>query len=221
MEKHFMIDIEATGIDPRKEDLLSVGILECVWDGEWWHPERSREWLCRTERQPESSFAKEHMAALYARCQVTAPWPEGELRKSILLFLRECGTTGAEDTYFMGWNASNFDLPFLVSKGALVPSSYEPGPDGKDRMVGDFHYRVYEIGGALSLAQNVIGSDDRNATTDLAEHDDAGPAFDVPPGSKAHDALYDCYRQLRILNGLISMARAHYRKPFPSEGVRK
>jgi hypothetical protein len=63
-----MIDIEATGIDPTKEELLAVGILECTWDGNFWQPGRAKEWVLHTDRQPESEFAKEHMTALYAKC---------------------------------------------------------------------------------------------------------------------------------------------------------
>lgn len=65
MEKHFMIDIEATGIDHTKEDLLSIGILEAEFSQRYWRPGRSKEWIVRCERKPESEFAKEHMAALY------------------------------------------------------------------------------------------------------------------------------------------------------------
>ena len=68
MEKHFMIDIETTGIDHTKEDLLSIGILEAEFSQRYWRPGRSKEWIVRCERKPESEFAKEHMAALYEQC---------------------------------------------------------------------------------------------------------------------------------------------------------
>src|SRR5690606_39907279 len=94
--------------------------------------------------------------------------------------------------------------PFLVAKGCLHPSKYETGPDGKDVRVGDFHYRIYELGGAVSLAQNVLGYSDRQALTEAAR--EAYPELELPEG-KEHDAIYDCYRQLRMLNGLIRMTR--------------
>lgn len=205
MEKHFMIDIEATGIDPAKEALLSIGILECEFENRFWQPKRSKEWIVRCERQPESEFAKEHMTALYAKCNAAPQLTTERLRWEVLDFIRGCGTTGPDDTYFMGWNASNFDIPFLVAKGVLVPSSYELGPDGKDRMVGDFHYRIYEMGGALSLTQNARCTWDRKTITEMAK--ELQPRFPMPPG-KQHDALFDCYHQLHLLNGLLELVRA-------------
>jgi hypothetical protein len=206
MEKHFMLDIEATGISPATEELLSVGILEANWSekGGYWIPGRAKEWFCHTDRKPESSFAKEHMVELFAKCNAAPELTVERLRWEILDFLRQCGTTGVEDTYFMGWNASNFDLPFLIAKGVLFPNHYEPGPDGKDRMVGDFHYRIYEMGGAVSLAQDVTKARDRAVLIERAR--EAAPIMEVYPGKK-HDALYDCYEQLRLLNGLSELCR--------------
>lgn len=209
MEKHFMIDIEATGIDPAMEDLLSVGVLEVEFDGSFWQPKNAGEWFCHTTRKPESQFAKEHMVELYERCNALPSAPPYKrhqtMRDCLLNFIRSCGTTGAIDTYFMGWNASNFDLPFLVAKGILQTNRYETGPDGKDRMVGDFHYRVYELGGAVSLAQNVCSKMDRGALLEVAR----GMAPRIfPAQGKKHDALYDCYTQLQLLNGLIALMRS-------------
>lgn len=200
MEKHFMIDIETTGIDPTKEDLLQVGILELNLVNGRWAYGRSLELLQHSGRRPMSSFAKEHMAALYDKCNA-APWisPE-ELRAKILAFFRECGAE-PPNVYLMGWNASNFDVPFLVHNRVLVPSSYVPGPEGKDVMVGDFHYRIYELGGAVSLAQNILGYQDRNALLKTAK----GMFEMALPAGKEHDALYDCYAQTQLLNGLIAM----------------
>jgi hypothetical protein len=205
MERHFMIDIEATGIDPTCEDMLAIGLLEATFDGNFWQPGRSKEWIVHTDRQPESSFAKEHMVELFKRCNAAPEITRTRLRWEVLEFLRANGdTTGPEDTYFMGWNASNFDLPFLCFKEILVKNRYEPGPDGKDRMVGDFHYRVYEIGGAVSVIQDARRENDRGKL--LAEARRVAPGMKFPPG-KEHDALYDCYRQLHLLNGLIELGR--------------
>lgn len=205
MEKHFMIDIETTGIDPIKEDLLQIGVLEVDYDeaAGFWTPGRSFELIQHTNRKPESEFAKKHMAALYERCNVAAiTWPS-DVRGRLLHFFRECGAN-TPDVYLMGWNASNFDVPFLVHKNCLRPSEYETDAEGKDVRVGDFHYRIYEIGGAVSLAQNALGYSDRNALTEDALA--AYPEIEMPEG-KEHDAIYDCYRQLRLLNGLIRMTR--------------
>jgi hypothetical protein len=204
MEKHFMLDIEATGIDPATEELLSIGLLETDWDGDFWRPGRCKEWILHTDRQPQSEFAKEHMVELYAKCNAAPVMTVDRLRWEVLDFLRSCGTTSVTDTYLMGWNASNFDIPFLIAKGVLRSNRYETGADGKDVMVGDFHYRIYELGGAVSLAQNATREKDR---AKLIQDAKAWAPEIATPGGKKHDALFDCFEQLRLLNGLITLAR--------------
>lgn len=207
MEKHFMLDIESTGIDWHTEDLLQVGILEVTWQGRQWEPGRSLEFIQHSPRKPESEFAKQHMTDMYRRCNEAQSMPVEIARDRIINFFHECGAGGVENTYLMGWNASNFDIPFLVHKGYLQSSRYVTGEDGKDRQVGDFHYRVYEIGGAVSLVQNVLNVRDRAGVITAARASFPVPADKMPAG-KEHDALYDCYSQLALLNGLIALARA-------------
>lgn len=202
--RHFMLDIETTGIDPTKEDLLQIGMLVLDFKDGFWHPGAAFRLDQGTRRQPESEFAKKHMVELYESCNRLDVLPAETLRKEVTDFFRQHGGTGSKDTFLVGWNASNFDVPFLVHKGALVPNTYETGPDGKDVMVGDFHYQIYEIGGALSLAMDVLNRTDRKALVEEALT--AYPEIQMPEG-KQHDALYDCYRQARILNGLIRLTR--------------
>lgn len=203
MEKHFMLDIESTGIDSIKEDLLQIGILEATFDGNKWVPGRTLEIIQHTDKKPESAFAREHMAKLYEVCNRAPKWEAENIRWMILDFFAKCGATPPE-VYLMGWNASNFDVPFLVDKGCLVPSRYETQADGSDKMVGDFHYRIYELGGAISLIQNKFPKRARKDLLEEAESRDQ--SFALPEG-KQHDALYDCYSQLKTLNGLIAMAK--------------
>ena len=205
MEKHFMIDIETTGIKPESEDLLQIGVLETTFDGKFWAPGRTLEIIQHTDRKPESAFAKEHMAALYETCNRAPAWDAENIRWMMLKFFRECGAEPPQ-VYLMGWNASNFDIPFLVHKGVLQPSYYEIGPDGKDIMRGDFHYRIYELGGAVSLISNKYPKEARN---DLIKDAKARDVSTPLPAGKEHDAIYDCYSQLKILNGLLMMAREY------------
>lgn len=213
MNKHFMIDIEATGIDPKHEDLLQVGILETDFVDGFWTIGRAKEWTLFSDLKPKSAFAREHMQELFGKCNTAPPLDFKRLRWEILEFLRSCGTTGVEDTFFMGWNCSNFDLPFLVAKGILTPSSYETviEDDGKavDKMVGDFHYRIYEMGGAVSHAMNVARENDREDFMKRVREE--LKTMPKPPfGGKKHEALYDCYQQLSLLNILIKIARSSY-----------
>lgn len=205
MEKHFMIDIETTGIDPVTEDLLQVGVLEVDFVNGLWKPGRSLEFEQYTSRTPKSSFAKEHMSALYARCRETPYIPPYSARILLLTFFENCGVS-APDIYCMGWNAAGFDLPFLFYNNFLKPSSYVQAPDGKDVRVGDVHYRVYEMAGALALAENVLRVTDRKELLKSAEA--AGFSTVELPSGKEHDALYDCYKQVLILNGLIQLMKA-------------
>lgn len=203
MEKHFMIDIETTGIDPAKEDLLQVGVLEMDYREGYWWPGLSLEIIQHSGRQPTTAFAKKHMAPLYAKCN-DAPYQSPErIREQILAFFRECGANPPE-VYLMGWNASNFDVPFLMHHRVLVQSTYQQNADGTETRVGDFHYRVYELGGAVSLAQNILGyGNDREGLLKVAK--EAMTETHLPIG-KEHDALYDCYSQTRLLNGLIRLS---------------
>lgn len=193
-----MIDIEATGIDPDREE---------DWDGSEWVAGRSKEWFLRCDREPQSEFAREHMVELFRKCNAAPLLTIERLRWELLEFFRACGTKDCSDTFMMGWNCSNFDLPFLIAKGVLMAGRYET-VDGKDQMVGDFHYRIYEMGGAVSLAQNARGEKDRAKLLEQARSLDCRPY--LPKTGKKHDALYDCYAQLQLLNALIVLAKRGY-----------
>jgi hypothetical protein len=203
MEKHFHIDIETTGIDPHTEELMQIGVLEVDFVEGFWRPNRSLEIIQRTKRKPESDFAREHMHELYRRCNEAPYHKPQDIRSTLLEFFAVCGAL-SPNVYLMGWNASNFDVPFLVHNGCLRPTRYEKGGDGKDILVGDFHYRIYEIAGAIGLVQNVLKLERKEA---IGAAERMLPPFALPSGlaAKDHDALYDCYKQTHLLNGLIAM----------------
>lgn len=204
MEKHFMIDIETTGVDQKNDVILQVGILECDFnpiDG-YWKPGRSLEFIQYTDREPQTPFAMAHQKELYEKCRKANKFYDARKgRKEITDFFASCGAL-APNVFLMGWNASNFDVPFLVNAGWLMPSRYET-VNGTEIMVGDFHYRIYELGGAINFAADVK----RWTRSDMIEAALAVPSeFDLPEG-KEHDALFDCYKQLKILNGLLFRLR--------------
>lgn len=203
-EKMFMLDIETTGIQWDQNELLEVGILEMTFRDGFWEPGRTFNRPQFSDREPESEFAKEHMADLYARCNQTQPTEVSKFRALINKFFQDCGVSGCKEVYLCGWNASNFDVPFLVHHGYLKETGYETGPDGKDIQTGDFHYRIYEIAGAIQLASDVTGIRDREVLLEKAEATDQ--IVTLPEG-KDHDAIYDCYSQLKVLNGLIGLLR--------------
>lgn len=198
-EKHFMIDIESTGVDFVKDDVLEIGVVEIDFSGGYWVPGRVFHTFLHSIRKPESQFAKERMEAVYRSANASTVTTE-QARHWLLSWLKQCGKVG-HDVLFVGWNAANFDVSMLNAKGILKRPGYET-IDGKDIQVGDHHYRVYEMCGAIQLACDVL----LKPYEDFKEH--IKTAYDMPlPEGKEHDAIYDCYMQIKMLNGLIKVMR--------------
>lgn len=192
--KQFMLDIETTGVDPRTEEILQIAILELNFVNGFWEKGKVFNFFQCTDREPTTKFAREHMVELYKKCKDMERIPAAEVRKKILEFCEGCGVK-SPNIYFCGWNVGIFDLPFLAHHGYLIPARYE-----EDQLIGDCHYRVYELSGAIQFFANVRGTNEVNPLIK-----EALKVFPAPKGNK-HDALYDCERQLSILNGLLRMA---------------
>lgn len=193
--KQFMLDIETTGVDPLTEEVLQIAMIELNFVDGLWEKGKVFNFFQNTEREATSKFAKEHMQALYRFCQNQEKVPAAEVRKKIIAFCEECGAK-SPNIFFCGWNVGIFDLPFLSHHGYLVPARYE-----EDRLVGDCHYRVYELSGAIQFYANTRGTNEVNPL--IKE------ALKVVPAARGnkHDALYDCERQVSILNGLLTLAQ--------------
>lgn len=190
-----MLDIETTGIDPTTSEVLQIAIIEMNFLGGFWEKGKVFDFCQHTDQQPTTKFAKDHMKELYAKCN-KAPFVEpAKVRQMIIDFCKECGSN-PPNIFFAGWNAGIFDIPFLAHHGYLVPAKYE-----NDKLTGDSHYRVYEISGALNLVANVRGNNEINAV--LKEAQKMSPPLD---GAR-HEAVFDCERQMHILNALITMLR--------------
>ena len=201
-----MLDIETTGIDPKVEDLLQIGMLEMIWEGDHYRDGKS---VCLhqfSNRAPISDFAREHQQRLYTVCNGTVLVKPEELRKRVLEFAKACGFI-PPNLKLAGWNAAVFDVPFLVDKGVLRPSRYTAVKEQEHR-VGDFHYRVYDVQSVLQFVMNIhnTGSKDKIAQLikELSENSVYHAA--LPPGA-VHDALWDCYNQLNYLNDLLALIR--------------
>ena len=194
--KLFMLDIETTGVDPLKEEVLQIAVLEMNFEQGLWKPGRKFNFYQHTDRLPESKFAQENMAELYSRCRNTPHVSPSDVRKQMLEIFEECEAR-PPNIFFCGWNAGIFDLPFLAHHGYFFPAKYE-----NDKLKGDCHYRVYEISGALQLAANTRGHNEINSI--LKEATKLCPE---PSTGNRHEAMFDCERQLQILNGLILLMR--------------
>jgi DNA polymerase III epsilon subunit-like protein len=209
-ELHYMIDIETTGVERGKDKILQVGAVEIELRSGFWYPTgREFERTLHYAGQPENEFAKKHMSALYAKCNAMHPAAANyevvgkELRRFIHTEGSQYLSDFPEPKFFIGWNASNFDMPFLFDAGMLTPSYYKAF-DGKERLCGDAHYRIYEQTGSVQLISDMTGLDRKTIET-LAM--DLNPTNTELPKGKEHDALYDCYKQIILQNGLIKIGR--------------
>lgn len=212
MKQMFMIDIESTGVDIKKDSVLQIAIVEMnkIGNGTY-RSGRFYETVLPYSGEPISKFAKENMAGIYIQANrlfnQRGNIPPEVVRGDIKAFLKSCD---AEDKpVFCGWNVSNFDLAMLVQKGFLKAPGYLTINDS-DTPVGDFDYRVYEMGGIVHFLVDVLNIDKKELLTKAEE---IGRYFDpsvvnirVKDRSR-HDALFDCVRQISILNGLLYKMR--------------
>lgn len=193
--KLFMLDIETTGIDPACEEILQIAVIEMNFIGGLWEKGKTFNFFQNTKRTPDTKFAQEHMKEIYDKCQKSPAVPATEVRKKLMAFFEECGAK-APNIFLCGWNAGIFDVPFMATHGYLSPAKYV-----NDQLLGDCHYRIYEISGALNLVANVRGNNEINLV--LKEAQKKSPKLE----GNRHDALFDCERQMHILNALIQMVR--------------
>lgn len=199
-EKHFMIDVESTNVDFEVDDILEIGIVEMDFVHGYWKPGREFHTFVHTDMSPRTEFAKREMVEVFKQAQATPLRKHEDIRSDIVSWFRSCGVKGHQ-VLFCGWNASNFDVPFMQAKGYLKKPGYET-IDGKDVKVGDHHYRIYEMGGAIQLACDILQRPYDSFKEEIKT------AYPMPmPDGKQHDAIYDCHMQIAMLNGLIKVMR--------------
>lgn len=206
-----MLDIETNTADKAKAEVMEIGIVACKLTKQGIFmpstiPEVIRPAVYHTylhyAGQPENSFAKKHQVDLYKTCNDTPVKPHDKIREEILEFFRSHEVSGP--AHILGLNASSFDMPILSRHGILKEAAWVDGDDGiTQSLVGDYHYRIEDITGARMLAMRVTGLP-YNVITDAAVA--LCPEISLPEG-KAHDAVYDCYRQIKMYNGLIRLMR--------------
>lgn len=204
MEKHYMIDIETSGVDKKNDEILEVALVEIeLVNGYWNLTGKQFHRVLHYPGQPKDSFAIKHMSELYLKCNLTDENEDyAKLSTDLPLFLHD-GEDEGTPKFFMGWNASNFDIPFMFIKNILTPSYYIETEEGQE-LRGDVHYRIYEQTGALNFMLNMTGLSKKSLR---ALSNDLNPVYlDLPKG-KSHDALYDCYSQINMMNGLIAIGR--------------
>lgn len=207
MTQYVMIDIETTGLDHKKDDILQVGILPFYYDVEvgFYRPQKGLEITLPSRKTPADGFAKEHMSELYAECNELAAsisvteelYDVESVRAKLLDFVSHLGVE-TKQIVSSGMNHTNFDFQFLAAKGLLFPS--------------DFHYRSLEINSILMYSTETMLNKEGAKRTPKEVQTDAGNCSDykgwVPELFsddlvwKNHRALSDCYWQLRVVGGL-------------------
>lgn len=204
-KKIFMLDIEGTGVTT-DDEILEIGIVEMEKINSLWVSGKVFHMYLHTDREPESLFAQQHQKHLYRRCRNEQPIEPATVRKQIMNFFKECGIKGntAENVILCGWN-SNYDVLFMHKMGYLEPPGYET-VNGAEVKTGDHSYRIYEINGAIDFVCDLLGLD-RDAVKGHAEVYKHSYLEKIL--GKDHDALYDCYGQIGLLNGLIQFTRIY------------
>lgn len=186
--KHFMLDIETTGTDPHADTILEIGILEVEFGANGLHNAgRAYQRTLHYSGTPASEWVRTNHVELLKRCRKVPRIEATKVRDEILGFFKACGVKGP--AMLMGLNVNSLDLPFMHSHGYLT----------KD----DSHYRVYELKGSFNTAAEVLMIDSKELFKRAAS---ACP--EIKPEGKPHTALYDCYSQLKTLNGVIRLLRS-------------
>jgi len=183
--KYFMLDIETMGLDPEKDDIIQIGILEVNEVGDYYIPGRAYSRTLHTSQKPNDFIAKMHHDLL-PTCNRTPMVQPSVVRNEILKFFNSCGFVGP--AMLMGQNLMSLDIPFMRAKAIL--------------MKGDFHYRVFELMPIARVVAKLLNVDVQTV------YKMAGEAYpEIEPQGKKHQALYDCYNQLKSLNGMIRLIR--------------
>jgi oligoribonuclease (3'-5' exoribonuclease) len=195
MNKLVMFDIETTGLDIDKEDILQVSYMLLEKKEDLWSPRASSTTWQHTDRQPESDFAKKYQTELYKRANEATPMTAEEVRKEALLTFR-IWNLQPKDVVLTGLSIGNFDIPFVRRFNYLTAE--------------DHSHRIYDINSILSFAKDKLNLTDAQHSefkTAMKKLGAAVSPWEMPQSvkeTKSHDALRDCYDQTHILNGLLT-----------------
>lgn len=214
MKTIFMLDIETTGLDKKTDDILEIGVVEAIWKDGFYLPNRQIDIFIPNDRTPQNDFAEMNMQWLYKYCNNLKSKGETEnhiyARTELIQFFRDCECFTQEVPELTNLPTiavlnAGFDLDFLYEKKILFKEEY--------------HYRVYDLSGLLMGLMDAafIRNQFRGKFLDSAACLDYAvelPTSDklpydliTKPMSLHHWALFDAYKQLKILNGCFTMMR--------------
>jgi DNA polymerase III epsilon subunit-like protein len=180
---YYMLDCETMGTNPETDDMLEIGILELFdFDG-FLMPGRAYNRKLFTSQKPKDDWIATNHADLIRECRKVPMIEPEKVRAEVLKF---CGPGPIN---LVGLNVMSLDVPFMLAKGFFKP--------------GDFHYRIFEMRGSINTACRVLRLEEKAL---YEEANRAFPEIELPEGKK-HQALYDCYKQTKTLNGIIRLLR--------------
>lgn len=205
----FMLDIETTGLDKKHDDVLEIAMLRLEYEGGLFVPNNHHCIILPTQKEP-SEFAKKSPAQLelYEKChnldqRVRSLVDQSDPVNAVPEELDFCAATVrghvvaflGPKARIVGINVTTFDLPFLAAKDYLRES--------------DYHYQVFDMTGIIELILRVERLPDDRATRDALKNraKELGANTVGMPEGGAHTGVFDCYDQVRELNGYILAAR--------------
>lgn len=198
----FMVDIETTGTK-LEDNILQIAILQLEYTKQkYLRPKELFNFYQNIDHGPPNNWAKEHQSELYEKCQKSPKVEPEDVREDILKFFSKCYSW--PPVKVIGKNVATFDMPRLVYHGYMKESHHVIDSEGNQSLKGDFHYRLNEISGLIYGLELSTGKP-RNAIIDAALA--IYPEIRLPEEVGLHDAVYDCYMQTRLYNGLLTLMR--------------
>lgn len=204
----FVIDIETTSADKSIAEVLEIGILALNFTksgiflpAEGGSGQITFHMYLHTDKDPATNFAREYQAHLFERCHNATKLDPADIRQAIKLFFKDHGVA-TKPAKMLGLNAASFDLPLMVKHRLLKEALWVDSEDSQE-LVGDFHYRVEDITGIRLAAARIFNMGFQELTTAAVA---LCPEIALPEG-KAHDAIYDCYKQTKMYNGFLRLLR--------------
>lgn len=213
MNDIFVLDIETTGTDLSTDHVLEIGIVHAkkMEAGQFFLPKSVFRAVLPSDKKPSSwAAAYPGQVELYRQCNEFYVDDEhrlgfnGAVSGLVEEFLRDCGVNSP---MFSGLNIVGFDIAFLLRDGFLKR--------------GSFNYRAWCLTPIIETICHINGIDSQNSkerekVTSYLEKNTpvdlvvAGANLVVAGATEwwEHTALYDCQKELRMLNSVIAMAHA-------------
>lgn len=177
--KLLMLDLEMSGLNPKKDDILQVAALKLELRNNQYVETDSFDMVLKNPIVPANDFQKKFQAPLFKRCNAS-PYTYEDLKDQFIKFLGSdagklspCG------------DCVPTDVLFLYAKDIITLSHYE----GDTPVDGTFHYEYFDMNAIKLVMRHKMGFK-------------ADKELKLLEG--IHDGLVDCRNQLIEMNFIIS-----------------